>query len=130
VVAVCILAALFVYNKYLLGPLRTDLDSKIKELSDTNDKINQLSRKAKMQKQLERQIEQLSIELKEAEKQLPRTTEVPNLIRYVMETTQVSGVKVLAFQPNPKSDKQYYSEIPIAWISRVVITRWPSSSIR
>lgn len=113
-VAVMVVIGLGAFVHYMLMPMSKRINEKVTELKKTNSKIMELSGKAKQQGQLERQIDLLRRELAESEKALPSKEEIANLIRYINETAQITGVELKTFRPQNVKREQYFSELPYA----------------
>ena len=102
---------LFAFFKWMIIPQNQRISSKRGQLKEVENKIEKLREKALQRDLLERQNEILKLELAQSEKQLPSKDEIANLLRYLTETSQISGINITNFNPSQKQKKQYYSEL-------------------
>jgi len=63
--------------------------------------------------QLEAQLEEMRTDFKKLSRQLPKDTEVAELLVDISQTGLASGLEFELFQPSPETPKDFYAELPI-----------------
>jgi len=109
--ALMLVAGLWAFFYYIIAPQNRSIDQKRTTIEETVSKIHDLKRKAQKMEALERENQMLTLELAASEKQLPSKDDIANLLRYVTETAQATGVEIVSFQPNTPSSREYFTEL-------------------
>lgn len=107
---IVLIAVLFAYSKYLLSPLtekknllNTELEKIKREFQESQARVARLP-------QLEKEIEQLNLELSKIEKKLPTNKDVPGLIRLLTKKMDSHRIIWSRLTPGNQTEKEYYTE--------------------
>ena len=92
-------------HKALLG-LRAELT---KLNADIEDKTRIASNVPKLQKE----YDQLNVELAQALTELPNSKEIPSLLTNITSHGKSAGLEFLVFRPKPEVAKDFYAEVPV-----------------
>ena len=111
VLVVIIEAAALVWFLYLpkhkaLLNLRAELT---KLNADNEDKTRIASNVPKLQKE----YDQLNVELAQALTELPNSKEIPSLLTNITSHGKSAGLEFLVFRPKPEVAKDFYAEVPV-----------------
>lgn len=102
---------------FLMWKVYLPMGKKINEfqskLDGINQKISTMRAQAQQLDKLQMEAKQLELEVQESEKQLPKTAEMDDLLRFITDSAQKMGIYVQQFSPGKKVSKNYYIEIPI-----------------
>jgi len=63
--------------------------------------------------QLQKELHELDIRLKEAVAQLPNKKEMADLLSGISAKAQTSGLEIILFRPRAENFKDFYAEVPI-----------------
>lgn len=63
--------------------------------------------------QLQKELHELDIRLKEAVAQLPNKKEMADLLRGISAKAQTSGLELVLFRPRAENFKDFYAEVPV-----------------
>jgi type IV pilus assembly protein PilO len=107
-----ILMGLFIGLIY--GPKTTEIDKIKSELKTLKNKIRDAERTAKNKKKLDMDISEIQEELRNALSLLPKTSEIPNLLKSITELGNDSDLEFLLFSPEKEIPKEFYVEIPVS----------------
>lgn len=83
------------------------------EVTQTEEKVADMKRRAAKLEALRREYEALLMEVGQTEKRLPREKSLQDVLRIVTEQSLKHRVRILTFAPGAESQQQYFSEIPI-----------------
>lgn len=111
IVGVAVAMFLFVYFKVFLMPINKSINEKTQKIQELTANIETANREAAALDELKAKNEQLKLEVEDLQKQLPKSKEIPNLLRLVTKDAQRFGVKVLTLTPLPMSPQQEYDEL-------------------
>lgn len=87
------------------------LDGKHQELVTQRD---QVKKRAENREQFEAELEELSLQLKQALRELPNEREIPDLLKRISAVGKKAGLEIRKFQPLPEVVQSYYAEVPVA----------------
>jgi type IV pilus assembly protein PilO len=102
---------LFVYLKYLIGPLNAKYDQTVQNIQQTESKLNEMRRRALELPRLQADMKLLEQEVTDLEKLLPRDKEVPELLRTITKSAQRYQLKISVFAPSGISTQANYNEV-------------------
>lgn len=103
---------IFIIWKFYM-PMGEKIKKLESQLSGLDQKISSMKTKARQLDKLQAEKEMLMLEVQESQKQLPKSAEIDDLLRYITETAQGIGIFMGQFNPGNKVQKNYYTEIPI-----------------
>ena len=83
------------------------------ELAKLQQEIEKNEKIAKRLPLLEKEIEQLDIDLAVARSQLPEEKEIPGLLTAISNLGMQSGLDILTFKPGAETQKDFYAEVPV-----------------
>jgi type IV pilus assembly protein PilO len=92
-------------HKELLG-LRAELVKLHTEIEDKTRISNNLPK-------LQKEYDQLNVELAQALTELPNAKEIPNLLTGITTFGKSAGLDFLVFRPKPEVAKDFYAEVPV-----------------
>ena len=111
-VAVMVLeAAALVWFLYL--PKHKELDGLRGEHVKLQAEVEEKTRIANNLPKIQKEYNDLNIELEKALTELPNTREIPTLLTTITDTGKKSGLDFLVFRPRPEVKKDFYAEVPV-----------------
>jgi type IV pilus assembly protein PilO len=111
VLVVIVEAAALVWFLYL--PKHTELAGLKVELAKLQTEIDEKTRIATNLPRLQREYEQLNIELAQALTELPNSKEIPSLLTSITTVGKNAGLDFLVFKPKVEVVKDFYAEVPV-----------------
>jgi len=111
VLAVIVEAAALGWFLYL--PKQTELAGLKVELAKLQSEIDEKTRIATNLPRLQREFEQLNIELAQALTELPNSKEIPSLLTSITTVGKSAGLDFLVFKPKGEVVKDFYAEVPV-----------------
>jgi len=111
VLVVVIEAAALVWFLYL--PKHKELSGLKVELAKLQTEIDEKTRIATNLPRLQREFEQLNIELAQALTELPNSKEIPSLLTSITTVGKNAGLDFLVFKPKGEVVKDFYAEVPV-----------------
>lgn len=107
---VLVAVGLFMFYKNAYLPQGQQIRELNKQIEETNAKIEDIKRKVARMAQLEAEYEVLKIKVAEAEKQLPKSEELPELIRSITRLGSKHGIEIDNWRISSVLPRQYYKE--------------------
>jgi len=104
-------AAAMVWFLYL--PKYKELTELKAELSKLQSEIDDKNRIATNLPRLQREFDQLNIELAQALTELPNSKEIPSLLTSITTVGKNAGLDFLVFKPKGEVVKDFYAEVPV-----------------
>ncbi len=111
VLVVIIEAAALVWFLYL--PKHKALLGLRAELTKLNADIEDKTRIASNVPKLQKEYDQLNVELAQALTELPNSKEIPSLLTNITSHGKSAGLEFLVFRPKPEVAKDFYAEVPV-----------------
>jgi type IV pilus assembly protein PilO len=111
VLVVFIEAAALVWFLYL--PKHKELTGLKVELAKLQSEIDEKTRIATNLPRLQKEFEQLNIELAQALTELPNSKEIPSLLTSITTVGKNAGLDFLVFKPRGEVVKDFYAEVPV-----------------
>lgn len=107
-------AVLYFYYSMALKPVRADIVTRRDELNQLTAKLDQAKALASRRDALQKELNALQEEVKATETQLPRSKQLPDLLRLVTKTAAVYRITINRFEPKPAqaSANGYFDEVP------------------
>lgn len=113
ILAAIILLVSALYYSFVYSP-RSDEVAKLADSVEIarNEKIVKTQKAANLNR-LQRDLQQLDMELKKAVAQLPNQKQIAELLTNISAKAQQSGLDVLLFRPRPETFQEFYAEVPV-----------------
>lgn len=110
-VVIILLAALF--YSFIYGPQEDEI-VKVEDSVEIarNEKLVKQKKTANLA-QLQKELKELDLKLKEKVAQLPNKKEMASLLSSISAKAQESGLEVLLFRPRAENYQDFYAEIPV-----------------
>jgi type IV pilus assembly protein PilO len=83
------------------------------ELIKLQSEIDEKTRIANNLPKLQKEYDQLNVELAQALTELPNSKEIPSLLTSITSLGKNSGLDFLTFKPKPEIAKDFYAEVPV-----------------
>ncbi len=100
------------YSRMVYAPLHKDIVSDRATVQNLQRKLSGVQERAKQLTRIQTEMSSLQIEVAELEKQLPKSRELPALIRLFTRRAETFGISVLTFAPGHPAPKSGYDEVP------------------
>ncbi|OGS44918.1 MAG: hypothetical protein A2539_04380 [Elusimicrobia bacterium RIFOXYD2_FULL_34_15] len=104
---------LWAYWKYLYSPITREITGLQSELSEKQAKLEATRQAAQELEVLQAEFKIIEIEAREMEKKLPKSKDLPKLIRDITRAMERHRINAQSFTPSKEIQKTYFSEIPI-----------------
>ena len=111
VLVVIMEAAALVWFLYL--PKHKELTGLKADLAKLQTEIDEKTRIANNLPRLQREFDQLNIELAQALTELPNSKEIPSLLTSITTVGKNAGLDFLVFKPKGEVPKDFYAEVPV-----------------
>jgi len=111
VLVVVIEAAALVWFLYL--PKHKELAVLKVELAKLQTEIDDKTRIANNLPRLQKEFDQLNLELAQALTELPNSQEIPSLLTSITTVGKNAGLDFLVFKPKAENPKDFYAEVPV-----------------
>jgi type IV pilus assembly protein PilO len=111
IIGVGVAIFLFAYFKFFLMPINKKISESTKKIEELTASIESANKEAAALEELKAKNELLKLEVEELQKQLPKSKEIPGLLRTVTKDAQRFGVKVVTLAPLPVSSQSEYDEL-------------------
>jgi type IV pilus assembly protein PilO len=111
VLVVILEAAALVWFLYL--PKHNELSGLKVELAKLQTEIDDKTRIANNLPRLQKEYDQLNIELAQALTELPNSKEIPSLLTSITALGKNAGLDFLVFRPKGEVVKDFYAEVPV-----------------
>jgi len=112
-IAILFIAGLWAYWNYLYSPISSRVSRLEQELSQKQSQLDTTRKAAQELSILMAELKSADIEANEIEKKLPKSEELPKLIRDITKTLEKNKITIQSFVPGESTGKIYFSEIPI-----------------
>ena len=111
VIALAVEAAALFWFVY--RPKYEELDGLKTQLSTLQNEIDEKTRIANNLPRLQREYDQLNMELAQALTELPNSKEIPSLLTNITALGKNAGLDFLVFRPKAETTKDFYAEVPV-----------------
>jgi type IV pilus assembly protein PilO len=98
---------------FLYLPKQNELSSLKAELGKLQTEIDDKTRIANNLPRLQKEYDQLNIELAQALTELPNSKEIPSLLTSITALGKNAGLDFLVFRPKGETTKDFYAEVPV-----------------
>jgi type IV pilus assembly protein PilO len=104
-------AAALIWFLYL--PKHNELTGLKTELTKLQTEIEDKTRIANNLPRLQKEYDQLNVELAQALTELPNSKEIPSLLTSITTVGKSAGLDFLVFKPRAEIPKDFYAEVPV-----------------
>ncbi|MBU2567925.1 MAG: type 4a pilus biogenesis protein PilO [Elusimicrobia bacterium] len=106
---------LFIYFKFLVGPVNSGISEKRKKIRELTQTIEQVKIEAAQMEVFKTKLAMLDSEVKDLQDRLPKNKDIPDLIRKISRNAERFGIKIqnLALRSIVTTASPEYDEIPI-----------------
>lgn len=113
-IGIGIVLFVFLYFNFLLNPVNNDIEEKKKKIAETIGQVEEAKRESLQLEEFKVKSQVLEMDVKELQEKLPRTKDIPDLIRRISRDSDRFGIKIANFQPNPTNTgaSSEYDEVP------------------
>jgi type IV pilus assembly protein PilO len=111
VLMVVLEAGVLVWFLYL--PKHKEMTGLKAELSKLQAEIDEKTKIANNLPRLQKEYEQLNVELAQALTELPNSKEIPSLLTSITTVGKSAGLDFLVFKPRVEVPKDFYAEVPV-----------------
>ena len=98
---------------FLYMPKHNELNGLKAELSKLQTEIDDKTRIANNLPRLQKEYDQLNVELAKALTELPNSKEIPSLLTSITTLGKGAGLDFLVFRPKGENVKDFYAEVPV-----------------
>ncbi|MBU0951574.1 MAG: type 4a pilus biogenesis protein PilO [Elusimicrobia bacterium] len=113
-IGIGVVAFIFLYFNFLLNPVNRDISEKRRKIKETLEQVEQAKRESLQLEEFKVKSQILETEVKELQERLPKSKDIPDLIRRIAKDSEKFGIKISNFQPRPTMTgaSSEYDEIP------------------
>lgn len=109
--AIAALALGFVYFKFFWLPVSAAKEEARNKIAEIEGKIEKAKRQAARLERLQQELNVLNEQAVEAERRLPRSKSVPDMLITLSSVAEKQRVTILSFTPGPVKPQQYFLEL-------------------
>jgi type IV pilus assembly protein PilO len=109
---VLFIAVFYAYWSLAYAPIQKSIAEDRKNAKELNQKLALAKTRAGQLGKVQAEMASLQIDVAELEKLLPKTRELPSLLRVVTHRAEANGIVLTAFRPQRPVAKGLYDEIP------------------
>jgi len=105
---------IYVLYQYFWSPLDKKTNQVKQKLTEQKQKLTTARNNALELERIKKEMESLLLELKKTEQRLPRSKEIPRLLRNLTQTAEKYQVSILTLSPQAPAAKEYFVELPFS----------------
>jgi type IV pilus assembly protein PilO len=109
--AVLFVVGAFVYMKFFWLPISQKKDELSSQIAEIETKIAKAEAQASRLTRLQAELAILNQQAVEAERRLPKTKSVPDMLVTLSALAQANHVSVMSFSPGPQKSQTYFIEL-------------------
>jgi type IV pilus assembly protein PilO len=113
IVLVVIIAMVGGFYQFVYTKKKTRIQVFEAQLAKLNSELQDLRAIKKKLEEFKGMIAELEVQLEEAQKQLPRSKEIPTLLNDISKFGKQAGLEFLSFRPAKEVTRGFYAEVPI-----------------
>jgi len=113
IVAVVLLGLVGGFYQFAYKPKTARIKIHEDQLTKLNSELQDLRAIKKKLEEFKSMIAELEVQLDEAQRQLPRSKEIPTLLNDISKFGKGAGLEFLSFRPAKEDKKGFYAEVPI-----------------
>lgn len=110
----CLLVGIIGYSYFSLvyTPVNQSISADMKTRAELNQKLEEAKQRASQLNKIQAEMASLQVDVAELEKQLPKSRELPSLLRVLTHRAESNGLVVTSLRPSRPVPKGLYDEIP------------------
>jgi type IV pilus assembly protein PilO len=108
-----VLAVAILDWQYVYGPRQRDLGDLATQVTARRSELDNKRGKTNARAQAERELRDLTAELKRAQARLPDQREIADLLSSVAASGRSSGLEIVLFRQKPEVYHDFYAEVPV-----------------
>ncbi|MDR2549667.1 MAG: type 4a pilus biogenesis protein PilO [Desulfobulbus sp.] len=108
---VVLVAGLFFFVFY--QPNQEEIDRLTQQASAANEELRKVRKAAQDLPRHKKELEEVRLQFETTSTLLPKSQEIPNLLRNISDLGRSSGLDFISFTPGQEIPKDFYAEIPI-----------------
>jgi len=108
---VAVILVLFYFLLYQSN--HNDIENLKQRISTGKEELNRVTKAAKELPRHQKELEEVRLQFETTSVLLPKSQEIPNLLRNISDLGRNSGLEFISFTPGQESPKDFYAEIPI-----------------
>jgi type IV pilus assembly protein PilO len=110
--AVLVCVVFYSYWSLVYTPVAKSITTERKTVQELNQKLAVAKSRAGQLSKVQAEMATLQIEVAELEKLLPKTRELPSLLRVFTHRAEANGLDLTSFKPSRPVNKGLYDEVP------------------
>ena len=104
----------YIYFNYLFKPTNARIATLEVELADVLSQVENMKRVASRLNALQKESEQLALEVGQTEKRLPKEKNIQDVLRIITEESGKNNVSVVSFSPGGERPQSFFSEVTVS----------------
>jgi type IV pilus assembly protein PilO len=108
-IVVCVI--FYIYWSQVYAPLRQSIQAERRDAQELSQKLSVAKSRAGQLSKVQAEMASLQIDVAELEKLLPKTRELPSLLRVVTHRAEANGVTLNSLRPQKPVSKGLYDEV-------------------
>ncbi|MFA5974750.1 MAG: type 4a pilus biogenesis protein PilO [Elusimicrobiota bacterium] len=105
-------ASVWGYWKFVFQPLQNSISFEKRNVAELNSKLSLARARAGQLNKIQTEMQSLQVDVAELERQLPKSVELPSLIRVFTHRVESYGLTLASFAPQKSAPKGLYDEVP------------------
>ena len=105
-------AIFYIYWSQVYTPVRNSILADKKRAAELNEKLTVAKSRASQLGKIQAEMASLQIDVAELEKLLPKSRELPSLLRVLTHRAEVNGLSLSSIRPQRAVAKGLYDEVP------------------
>ncbi|MDD2307873.1 MAG: type 4a pilus biogenesis protein PilO [Prolixibacteraceae bacterium] len=104
---------LVIFYFFLYKPNTEKIEKLELQVQNSNEELKKVRKAARDLPKYQKELELTQSEFESTSVLLPKSQEIPNLLRNISDLGKGAGLDFLSFVPGPETPKDFYAEIPI-----------------
>lgn len=101
----------YLYVAYFWLPVSKNIAEKTKKIESLDRDIQNAQRKKAQFKNLEKKLQSLKVQKEDAQKKLPRSKKIPDLIDKLTRLSKKHNVEITSISPSSEKREQYFTKV-------------------
>lgn len=116
-VALLVIPALLFYF-FVFAPKTKEQKQLNTQIEQTKADIRKAQAAIKRWPEVQKELEEIEVQFEETVVKLPKTQEIPHLLRSISDLGRAVGLEFMSFAPGAERQQDFYAEIPINMVLR------------
>lgn len=104
---------LVIFYFFIYKPNTEKIEKLALQVKNSNEELKKVRKAARDLPKYQKELELTQSEFESTSVLLPKSQEIPNLLRNISDLGKGAGLDFLSFVPGPETPKDFYAEIPI-----------------